>query len=232
MAELTQNEKKLLTALAQKKQAEASALAGILGTTPDAVVQWAHLAQDKGLVKIDKLTDRKYTYTDEGKGYLEAKLPETQIFQVLGENTKFSDLQKYKVFKIGFGQLRKKGLVIVRDGIVIKVSGASTDNDEAAFKNPGSSDPVKVKEFIKRGLIEESESVLYMIDITSAGLDLAAQGLDLREETGTLTRDQIISGEWKNLNLRRYDVTKLPRKTYPGKIHPYQRLIEIGRAHV
>ena len=53
----------------------------------------------------------------------------------------------------------------------------------------------------------------------------ADKGLDLREETGTLTREQIISGQWKNLNLRKYDVTKLPRKAYPGKIHPYQRII-------
>ena len=47
----------------------------------------------------------------------------------------------------------------------------------------------------------------------------------MREETGTLTRDQILSGAWKTLNLRRYDVAKLPKKMYPGKIHPYQRII-------
>jgi phenylalanyl-tRNA synthetase alpha chain len=47
----------------------------------------------------------------------------------------------------------------------------------------------------------------------------------MREETGTLTRDQILSGAWKTLNLRRYDVAKLPKKAYPGKIHPYQRII-------
>jgi phenylalanyl-tRNA synthetase alpha chain len=51
------------------------------------------------------------------------------------------------------------------------------------------------------------------------------KGLDLREETGTLTRDQIISGAWKTANLRKYDVTKLPKKAWPGKIHPYQRII-------
>jgi phenylalanyl-tRNA synthetase alpha chain len=64
-----------------------------------------------------------------------------------------------------------------------------------------------------------------VISITPAGHALAKEGLDLREESGTLTREQILSGTWKTANLRRYDVSKLPKKAYPGKIHPYQRII-------
>ncbi len=78
---------------------------------------------------------------------------------------------------------------------------------------------------MKRGILQESETVQYTITITPEGLALARQGLDFREETGTLSREQILSGAWKTANLRRYDVTKLPRKVYPGKIHPYQRII-------
>ena len=64
-----------------------------------------------------------------------------------------------------------------------------------------------------------------MIAITPAGHTLFKKGLDLREESGTLTREQILSGTWKTANLRRYDVSNLPKKAYPGKIHPYQRII-------
>jgi phenylalanyl-tRNA synthetase alpha chain len=104
------------------------------------------------------------------------------------------------------------------------VPGVSPDADEAALKNPAPSD-LRTKELIRRGILQEIETVRYAVAITPEGLSLAKKGLDLREETGTLSRDQIISGEWKNLNLRRYDVTKLPKKAYPGKIHPYQRII-------
>ena len=171
-------------------------------------------------------------------------MPETQLFRFILPGTTLADLQKHEAFKIGFGQLRKKGLVKVNGAFVEKVLhitdddtiqkdtdlnrgndyGAPMDADEAAIRNPSADNP-RTKELIKRGILQESETVRYTIAITPAGLALVKQGLDLRGESGTLTRDQIISGEWKNLNLRKYDVSKLPKKAYPGKIHPYQRII-------
>ena len=50
MAELTQNEKRLLSMLAKEHKADAPHLATLLDTTPESVVQWAHLLEDKGLV--------------------------------------------------------------------------------------------------------------------------------------------------------------------------------------
>lgn len=224
MAELTQNEKRLLAALAQEKQADAVLIAKKMDATPEAVVQWGHLLEDKGFIKIERIVDRNLACTEEGSTYLKAGLPETQILAAIGNGATMADLQKHAGFKIGFGQLRKKGLIAVSGGSVAKTAGASTAADEAALKNPAS-DPARAKELIKRGILTETESVRYALAVTSAGKEAAAAGLDLREETGTLTREQIISGEWKNLNLRKYDVSKLPKKAYPGKIHPYQRII-------
>ena len=224
MAELTQNEKRLLAILEKEKKADAPHLAGLLDATPEAVVQWAHLAGDKGLATVERVVVKEFIYTDEGKVYVKYGLPETQLLRFILPGTMLADLQKHEAFKIGFGQLRKKGLVKVEGTLVTKTTGASTDADEAAIRNPSDTDP-KTKELIKRGILQESETVRYAIAITPAGLSLVKQGLNLRGETGTLLRDQIISGEWKNANLRKYDVTKLPKKAYPGKIHPYQRII-------
>ena len=225
MAELTQNEKRLLGVLVQEHKADALHLATLLDTTPESVVQWAHLAEDKGLVGLERIVDKTFMYTAEGKEYLRHGLPETQLLKFISKDTILGDLQKHGTFKIGFGQLRKKGLISMNNGIVSKAEGASTAREEAALKNPKATDP-KTKELIKRGILLETESVRYIISINTEGLHLVSKGLDLREETGTLTREQIISGEWKNLSLRRYDVAKLPRRVYPGKTHPYQRLIE------
>jgi len=224
MADLTQNEKRLLATLEKEKKADAPHIAAVMGATPEAVVQWAHLAQDKGLVSVERIATTDLSYTDEGKAYATDGLPETQLLRFILPGTQLADLQKHAAFRIGFGQLRKKGLVNVEGTSVTKVAGTSTDADEAALRNPTAADP-KAKELIKRGILQECETVRNVIAITPEGLALAQQGLDLREETGTLTRDQIISGEWKNLNLRKYDITKLPKKAYPGKIHPYQRII-------
>jgi phenylalanyl-tRNA synthetase alpha chain len=224
MAELTQNEKRLLATLAKEKNADAPHLAGLLDATPEAVVQWAHLAQDNGLATVERIVTKEFVYTDEGSSCLKNGLPETQLLRFVLPGTSLEDLQKHEAFKIGFGQLRKKGLVKVEGTAVSRIAGASTDADEAALHTPSAADP-KTKDLIKRGILQESETVRYAIAITAGGLALVNSGLDLREETGTLTREQILSGAWKTANLRRYDVTKLPKKAYPGKIHPYQRII-------
>jgi len=224
MADLTQNEKRLLATLEKEMKADSPHIAAVMGATPDAVVQWAHLAQDKGLVSVERIANKELVYTDEGKSYAQDGLPETQLLRFILPGTQLADLQKHAAFKIGFGQLRKKGLVKVEGTSVTKVPGTSTDADEAALRNPDAADP-KTKELIKRGILQECETIRNVIAITPAGLALAQQGLDLREETGTLTRDQILSGSWKTANLRRYDITKLPKKAYPGKVHPYQRII-------
>jgi len=224
MAELTQNEKRLLAILEKENKADAPHLANLLDATPEAVVQWAYLAQDKELTSVERIVEKAFVYTDEGKIYLEKGLPETQLLRFILPGTTLADLQKHEAFKIGFGQLRKKGLVKVEGTSVTKTTGASTDVDEDSLKKPSDIDP-KTKELIKRGILQESETVRYAIGATPLGFALISRGLDLRGESGTLTREQIISGEWKNANLHKYDVTKLPKKAYPGKIHPYQRII-------
>jgi len=223
--ELTQNEKRLLAALVQEKTGDAHILAAEIRTTPEALIQWAHLAADKGLVQVERKVSKDFLYTDEGKEYLRSGLPETRLLNRIQESADLSSLKADPAFKIGFGQLRKKGLVNVKDGVVFRVAGASTADDESALQDPISGGP-RVKDLLRRGIVQETESVRHVITITQQGAALVAKGLDLRKEIGTLARDQIISGSWKDANLRRYDITKLPRRIYPGKTHPYQRLIE------
>ena len=224
MTELTQNEKRLLAMLEKERKADAPHLARLLEATPEAVVQWAHLLEDKRFVTVERIAVKEFVCTDEGKTYAKNGLPETQLLRFILPGVQLADLQKHEAFKIGFGQLRKKGLVNVVGTSVTKIPDASTDADEAALKNPSAVDP-KTKELIRRGILQECETVRYAIATTPEGLAAARKGLDLRGETGTLTREQILSGAWKTVNLRRYDVSKLPKKVYPGKIHPYQRII-------
>src|SRR5208337_1971929 len=93
-----------------------------------------------------------------------------------------------------------------------------------ALKQPHFDDN-RTQNFVKRQLLQQMITDVYRIRLFDNGYNLVINGLDLREESGTLTREQILSGSWKTANLRKYDVTKLPRKAYPGKIHPYQRII-------
>ena len=109
MAELTQNEKRLLAVLEKEEKADAPHLADLLDATQEAVVQWAHLAKDKGLVTVERMCRKRIRCLhEEGKQYLQFNLPETQLLAVIQQGTTLADLQKLPAFKIGFGQLAEK----------------------------------------------------------------------------------------------------------------------------
>jgi phenylalanyl-tRNA synthetase alpha chain len=141
MAELTQNEKRLLSTLAKEQKADALHLATLLDATPEAIVQWAHLAQDNGLAIVKRNVEKKVICTDEGKEYAKNGLPETQLLRFILPGTRLADLQKHETFKIGFGQLRKKGLIKVEGAAVTRTPDASTEAEETALHNPAADDP-------------------------------------------------------------------------------------------
>ncbi|WP_286878800.1 phenylalanine--tRNA ligase subunit alpha, partial [Methanoculleus sp. UBA413] len=228
--ELTLNEKRLLVALGPVGSADAATLADLMDTRREAVVQYANLAGERGLVDVEKHVSRRYTLTGEGRGYAGKGLPERQVLESFENEIPMRDLQAHPLAKIAIGWMRKKGWVVVRNGVVQKTGNAAPGPDEAAFarasENGAITDGEGVADLLRRGLVQEEEAVTYTVSITSRGRELLAGGLDLQEEVGTLTRDQILSGAWKDLPLRRYDVGKLPKRAYPGKTHPYQRLLD------
>lgn len=228
--ELTLNEKRLLVTLGPMGSADAATLAERMETRREAVVQYANLASERGLVDVEKHVSRQYVLTEEGRAYAGRGLPERQVLESFEETIPMRDLQAHPLAKIAIGWMRKKGWVTIRDGVVQKTGNAALGPDETAFARVSETGAVEdgegVADLARRGLVEEVETVAYTVSITPRGRELLAGGLDLREEVGTLTREQILSGEWKNLPLRRYDVTKLPKRAYPGKTHPYQRLLD------
>ena len=109
MAELSLNEKRLLVILENEKKADAPHLAKLLNATPEAVVQWAHLAQDKGLAMVERVVVKELLYSEEGHAYIKNGLPETRLLRFIMPGTTLADLQKHEAFRIGFGQLKKEG---------------------------------------------------------------------------------------------------------------------------
>ena len=201
-----------------------------LVTSPESVLQWAYLLNQKSIpyAEVNKSQCLDIQKSAEAEVYAQSGgLPEMQIFNKIGSGIPLADLQNHPAFKIGFGQLRKKGLININNGIVIPVMGAlkELEEDFKVLKNPQAGDD-RTQALIKRGLLQQMVTVVYSIRLTPEGSKIAAQGFDLTEEIGTLTRDQILSGAWKNASLRRYDIHKLPKTVYPGKSHPYQRLID------
>jgi len=227
--DLTLNEKRLLQALERHGESTVEQLSEELGATPDAVVQWGYLCMDRGLAEVRKDVKKSYELTEEGREYADKGLPERQLLDSIDmSKVLMKELQKQPLAKIGIGWMRKKGWITIKDGYVEKTGEAPVGKDEILLNNPVDSLTQGIKEIgdlIRRELVLEKEDVDYSIAITGKGLELVRAGLDFRDEVGTLLRDQIISGKWKDLSFRKYSTDKIPKRIHIGKIHPYQRLI-------
>ncbi|MCX6694425.1 MAG: phenylalanine--tRNA ligase subunit alpha [Methanomicrobiales archaeon] len=223
--DLTQNEKRLLATLAPLGEAGTDELATAIKSESGAVLQYAHLLQDKGLVRIVTETIRNARLTDEGVLYAREGLPERQLYAHCTTPVLVADLNRHPLAKIGIGWMKRKGWVTIRDGVVTRTGVASPGPDEIALLSP---DPAGegIDALLKRSLVIIYEVVTHRIAITATGEELFRQGLDMGAEVGTLTHEMILSGAWRTAKLRRYSIGTLPKRVFPGKLHPYQRLIE------
>jgi len=223
--DLTLNEKKLLLVLHRSKKSDAAAIAAELGVGSDAVVQYAKLAGARGLVTLEEHVQQRYGRTAEGEQYAREGLPERQLLGAFDQRTELRTLQAHPLARIGIGWLRRKGWVTIQDGIVEKSGDASRGDDEIALEDPVAGRK-GLGDLLKRGLLHEEESVFYTVAITREGERLTEAGLDVEDEVGTLTRDLITSGRWRGRRLRRYSIATPPRRIVPGKMHPYQQIID------
>ncbi len=224
--QLTLNEKRLLLELAQVGTTTPEEMGTKLDRPAESIIQYGGLLSQKGLAEVVRHVNKAISLTQEGAQYLTEGLPERQLYNSFGNSASIAELNSHPYAKIGLGWMKRLGWVRIEAGMVIKNGHAAPSPLEIGLADPKSAPAEVTKELIKRGLATEEETVRYTISITDAGKKLVAYGLSLTEETGTLSADQISSGAWKTLTLRRYDITKHPRPIWPGKKHPYQRMID------
>lgn len=91
-------------------------------------------------------------------------------------------------------------------------------------------DPDKVRALLKnRGALAKLKSrIRRSAQLTEEGRRRLPE-LEVVKERNLLTSEDIISGEWRNIRLRRYDVTLEAERAYPAKIHPMQKIIQETR---
>jgi phenylalanyl-tRNA synthetase alpha chain len=72
----------------------------------------------------------------------------------------------------------------------------------------------------RSGLVEERERKLRLASLTALGKALVSEGIQARREVNQLSSELLLSGEWRNVDLRPYDVTLPSEPRFPGKEHP------------
>ncbi|HMK16067.1 MAG TPA: phenylalanine--tRNA ligase subunit alpha, partial [Methanomicrobiales archaeon] len=135
--ELTANERRLLLALGKRGRAGLLGLVEDLGTSGEAVLQYARILEERGLIGLRKDVKKRYTLSEEGEEYRRKGLPERQLVESFGESIPMKELQRNPAAKLGIGWMRKKGWVTIRDGVVTKAGSPPAGPDEIVLRSPG-----------------------------------------------------------------------------------------------
>lgn len=238
---LSENDLKVLKAISVG-DSDPQSIAKKLDMKVEAVRASADLLNEQGHVQVIKSVEEIFDLTQEGEKYAQEGLPERNLLLAIGPGKPMADLKDPSI-KIGLGWLRKKGWAAIEAGVIKPTGVAPRGKDEeiletllAGPKGVTELDEKSLAALKSRGLVASSKSKEWRFEITPEGRK-AALGMRAAavESITTITSGMIKSGEWEGSNLsynghlyaaRPYDVTLAADKIYPGKKHPYQRLID------
>ncbi|MFX0085125.1 MAG: phenylalanine--tRNA ligase subunit alpha [Candidatus Hodarchaeota archaeon] len=195
---------------------------------------------NKNLVKREVNLLTRSVISEEGRTVLTKGLPENQLIALLTENKKGilfskiaqkSGLSKQEV-NAGIGQLKKYKIIEINKGIVRLVKKPNKVNAdlEATLhmisENPFTPITEEIKiNLLKRKLIELKERQQTTVKLTELALK-ELPNIKISDTVSRLTSDQIRTGEWKNLDLKKYKITTRPKSIPIGRKHPYIMFLE------
>ncbi len=250
MVDLRQNEQKTLLALQRLGgRASVDQIVQASGLADSAVMRAALVLEGKKLVKVHEQKHRVIELNEEGKQHAERGLPERRLIDSLTKLGGEAPVQKVideawleeEFVAVGLGWLhRKNWATLERRNRLKTVKTARKGVDEKLLSHLREKGSITVEELEKtmqgavsilkgRKLLEVTEKVLRDLELTDAGWQLTLKGLETVSETSQLTPELIISGKWRQVKLRKFDVTVAGPEFYPAKIHPLQQVIQRAR---
>ena len=136
----------------------------------------------------------------------------------------------------GWADQQAKNLILTPQG---KEAIGSTGADERLLKalesgeqeSGGLADAAEGLKLLqgRTGVVEERPRTLRWVRLSAQGEAAVQQGLEARTQVNQLTQEMMISGEWRNVDFRPYDVSLASEAVYPGKEHPFVSIIQQTR---
>jgi len=251
VTELRENEQKTLLALQRlegrgniEKIVEASGLAHA------AVMRAALTLSAKKLVQVHEQTQTIISLNEEGKYHAEKGLPERRLISALiklggkasvKEVSEKSGLEN-KFLTIALGWLHKKEWASAKERTLVlnpkwKTKEPLLGADENLLSILHQKGPQIVESLDKelkmvvsilssRNLAEIEKQTLRLLELSETGWQLAKRGIKLVEEVSQLSPELIVSGKWREVKLRKYDIEAPVAEVWPGKKHPYMKFLD------
>jgi phenylalanyl-tRNA synthetase alpha chain len=211
------------------------------------VMNAASWLQSKKLVILSEHIETVYALGKEGKIYVKEGLPEKRALKKIiehGESLPISHLHKALApheIPIAIGWLKQKGLASIKkennETILVvtengKILNDKEDEDEILLQhlkeNPFC--PMEKKKLhrllSRKNSIIEKEIISSSISLTDFGKQVLKKGITFEEEISQITSQIIKNDEWKEKNIRPYDVHAFAPEISGGKPHPLTLLIQ------
>ncbi|MCW3980706.1 MAG: phenylalanine--tRNA ligase subunit alpha [Candidatus Bathyarchaeota archaeon] len=253
MVEIRETEKRILTTLVDHDGiADVDQICNSNSLAHAAVVRAAvKLAKEK-LLRVQKITQTIVTLNKEGKIYAKGSLPERRLVTSLiklGGKARFIDAAataklEANLVPIALGWLLRKGWAKFDDKKKTlsreHLEEPGTGCDEEVLKLIGEKEKVTAEKLDneereaieilrKRKLLELKEETRRILELSQKGRRMIERGLKIDEGISQLTPELIVTGKWRKIKLRSFDVKAPGSLRYPGKIHPLQQIIQRAR---
>jgi len=244
--ELRENEQKTLLALEKLKgRAPVNQIIRISGLAHAAVMRAVLSLTENKLIVTYEQKQSLVSLSEEGNYHATKGLPERRLLNSLtklGGDAKVNsvveeaDLEK-KFLSVALGWLNRKGWATIQQGTLKSLKEPSLGEDEKLLQLLTKKSSLIVEDLSPelqksisvlkgRKLVEIEEKTLRELELTDDGWTLVKKGIIVQEEISQLTPELIRTGNWRNVKLRRFDVTAPGPVSYPGKIHPVQQIIQ------
>jgi phenylalanyl-tRNA synthetase alpha chain len=218
------------------------------GLAHAAVMRAALQLTEKKLTRLFEQIQTIITLNEEGKFHAEHRLPERRLIDSLiklgGEASVDGVVKEAKLEKdflaIGLGWLQQKGWAIIEEkghllraledppiGDDEKLLSLAYEKGSLNLEELGEEPRKAVSVLSRRKLAKVDKKILRDLELTVAGKRLV-KGKMVRvvREVSQLTPELISTGRWRRVKLRRFDVKAPGPKTYPGKTHPVEQIIQ------
>ncbi|MCE4613907.1 MAG: phenylalanine--tRNA ligase subunit alpha [Desulfurococcales archaeon] len=236
---LSESEYDLLRRMVEKRVSKAKLddLPNIIELDKSTIASLSELLQSKDVLRILEKREKKYVLTGRGVKVLRDGLPEENLVKLVSQGV--TELRRIRE-KLGdeagiaIGIARRNGWITISGGIVElakpiddilrEVEEKKSLLREVAEKGFGESK--LLSELIRRGLVREEE-VVEKIILTAKRLVQVLE--EATVEKGRLTHQDLKTGRWARVKLRKYDVSAEPPDIRLGRRHFLSEFLDMLR---
>jgi len=231
-----------------KGKIDAAVLAGKLGIRISDIMRDLAELESRNLVKIEKKVVQKASLTAEAHRYIDKGFPEERLLKKLVELGEISiselrekagdfdlsleevqiaiqHLIRLKAVEIKTGKIR---LIISKDDLEKTLKKLEESRKKLSeLEDKIIDDPKPIREYLRRGLVKLKKRSLISIITPDTTIELYRKG-ELKPATvvTVVTPELIVTGKWRNVIFKKFDLKVEPPTVYPYRKHPYMELLD------